>query len=240
MSFSSKLLPSQYLAQSKRCFSSRTLNRAIVYSHNGEPHEVLRVQSFASPRQPPPNTINVEFILSVVNPVDINTIQGIYPVKPLPEKNPEGGHLFIGGKEGLAKVDDGLVDITLALNCVGGPVTSSMAKLLDANAHLVSYGAMSKQPLSLPTSLFIFKNLAALGYSQARWNDTHSREEFRNLIHVVAKMLDRKGAGLRAPQHEIVNISAEASDEEATRNVRDIFSSLSNGRFGKKVLFRWM
>ncbi|EEB97759.1 hypothetical protein MPER_02853, partial [Moniliophthora perniciosa FA553] len=58
-----------------------------------------------APPQPLPNTINVEFILSVVNPVDINTIQGIYPVKPSPEINPEGGHLFIGGKEGLAKVD---------------------------------------------------------------------------------------------------------------------------------------
>ncbi|KIM90590.1 hypothetical protein PILCRDRAFT_812350 [Piloderma croceum F 1598] len=33
--------------------------------------------------------------------------------------------------------------------------TMSMARLLGSDAHLVSYGAMSKQPLSLLTSLFI-------------------------------------------------------------------------------------
>jgi NADPH:quinone reductase-like Zn-dependent oxidoreductase len=59
--------------------------------------------------------------------------------------------------------------LRLALNCVSGPETMSMARLLGSDAHLVSYGAMSKQPLSLPTSLFIFKNLKSVGYWQSRW-----------------------------------------------------------------------
>lgn len=48
-------------------------------------------------------------------------------------------------------------DIKLGLNCVGGRPTSIMAGYLGKDAALVSYGAMSKSPLSLPTSLFIFK-----------------------------------------------------------------------------------
>jgi hypothetical protein len=48
-------------------------------------------------------------------------------------------------------------EIKLGLNCVGGKPTSLLAGYLGHNAALVSYGAMSMSPLSLPTSLFIFK-----------------------------------------------------------------------------------
>ncbi|KAG8767543.1 mitochondrial 2-enoyl thioester reductase [Ceratobasidium sp. 428] len=60
-------------------------------------------------------------------------------------------------------------DIKLGLNCVGGKMTTILAGYLGHNAALVSYGAMSKSPLSLPTSLFIFKNLVSYGYWQSRW-----------------------------------------------------------------------
>ncbi|KAG8757585.1 mitochondrial 2-enoyl thioester reductase [Ceratobasidium sp. 428] len=60
-------------------------------------------------------------------------------------------------------------DIKLGMNCVGGKMTTILAGYLGHNAALVSYGAMSKSPLSLPTSLFIFKNLVSYGYWQSRW-----------------------------------------------------------------------
>jgi mitochondrial enoyl-[acyl-carrier protein] reductase / trans-2-enoyl-CoA reductase len=82
-----------------------------------------------------------------------------------------------------------LQDIRLGLNCVGGKETSLMAGLLGHNAHLVSYGAMSKQPLSLPTSLFIFKNLSSHGFWQSRWYKERSREERENLMSVLAGLM---------------------------------------------------
>lgn len=36
-----------------------------------------------------------------------------------------------------------------------------MAKLLDAEAFLVTYGGMAKEPLKIPPSLFIFKKLTS-------------------------------------------------------------------------------
>ena len=74
------------------------------------------------------------------------------------------------------------------LNCVGGPDTTAMTRFLGENAHLVSYGAMSKKPLSLPTSLFIFKNLSAHGYWQHRWYQEHSREEREQLMRTLADL----------------------------------------------------
>lgn len=49
-------------------------------------------------------------------------------------------------------------ELRLALNCVGGNETTEMAKLLT-DGYLVTYGGMAKKALSVPPSLFIFKNL---------------------------------------------------------------------------------
>lgn len=61
-------------------------------------------------------------------------------------------------------------EIKLGLNCVGGKHTTLMAGHLGKDAALVSYGAMSKSPLSLPTSLFIFKVCLHTYISVARGN----------------------------------------------------------------------
>ena len=58
------------------------------------------------------------------------------------------------------------------------------------DAHLVSYGAMSKQPLSLPTSLHIFKNLTSHGYWQTRWNSTHTQEEREKMIKFLVELME--------------------------------------------------
>ncbi|RDB20888.1 putative trans-2-enoyl-CoA reductase, mitochondrial [Hypsizygus marmoreus] len=127
-------------------------------------------------------------------------------------------------------------NISLALNCVGGKETTLMTRLLGNNAHLVSYGAMSKQPLSLPTSLFIFKNLTAHGFWQSQWYLTRPREEQEQVMNTLVNLM---GQGkLKPPKHEIVSISAEDSDEEAGQKVRDVITKISEGQQGKKNLLR--
>jgi NADPH:quinone reductase-like Zn-dependent oxidoreductase len=79
-------------------------------------------------------------------------------------------------------------NIKLGLNCVGGKETTLMSRLLGTGANLVSYGAMSKQPLSLPTSLFIFKDLVSRGFWQSRWYEQHSRQEKEALYQNLVKL----------------------------------------------------
>ena len=68
-----------------------------------------------------------------------------------------------------------------------------MARYLGKDAHLVSYGAMSKQPLSLPTSLFIFKNLTSHGFWQSQWYKTRSLEDRDALMKtLVGYIVDGK------------------------------------------------
>lgn len=54
--------------------------------------------------------------------------------------------------------------IKLGLNCIGGPSATGLARKLGNDATMLTYGAMSMKPVSLPTSLFIFKNLTAKGF----------------------------------------------------------------------------
>ncbi|PPQ63299.1 hypothetical protein CVT24_006744 [Panaeolus cyanescens] len=371
-----------------RQFSSttRVLGRAVVYAQNGDPTKVLRVISYPDLPAPEPSSLNIKFLLSPINPADINVIEGVYPSKPTKSNNltqdglgSKSEPVFVAGNEGLAQVtavgagvsnlsvgdwvimtkqqagtwatdrnvkaEDVLkvpdaeslteaqaatltvnpptaynmltnfVDlkpgdwviqngansavgqaviqiaaarglntinlvrerpdfevlesklkeigathvltynqlsdkavreriktwtggkpIRLGLNCVGGEYTTAMAKLLGSNAHLVSYGAMAKQPLSIPISLFIFKDLTCHGFWQSRWYIKKPAAEREQLMkNLVSLMKEKK---LDTPEHEIVTVSAEEGNEEASRRVQQLMQAMTEGRYGKKVLLK--
>lgn len=84
-------------------------NRAIVYNTNGDPARVLSALSFPELPPPPPNTVNIGFVLAPINPADINVIEGVYPAKPEPDvslSEEKDRPLFVGGNEGMGKVMD--------------------------------------------------------------------------------------------------------------------------------------
>jgi len=131
----------------------------------------------------------------------------------------------------------------------------AMVRLLGNDAHLVSYGAMAKQPLSLPTSLFIFKNLTCHGFWQNRWYNVKPREDRDKLMQELVNLIKEKKvriptpvpalfhhltlpSKLDAPEHEVVTLSKTETDEEASENIRNVIKALSQGRFGKKILVR--
>jgi len=97
------------IATSARLFSTSAriqTNRAIVYSQNGQPADVLRALTIPNLTTPPsPQTVNLRFILSPINPADVNVIEGVYPSKPRPSSFPGvQGEVFVGGNEGLGEV----------------------------------------------------------------------------------------------------------------------------------------
>lgn len=97
----------------------------------------------------------------------------------------------LADKSGRSRVKEltGGANIRLALNCVSGPTTAELIGLLGPDAHLVSYGAMSKQPLSLPTSAFIFKGLTAHGFMQNRWYRENGLEKRGELMRELVKLM---------------------------------------------------
>lgn len=80
--------------------------RAIVYSNNGNPSSVLSAVSFPDLPPPEPRTANIRFLLSPINPADINVIEGVYPARPSPstELSSDACAVFVAGNEGVAEV----------------------------------------------------------------------------------------------------------------------------------------
>lgn len=91
----------------------------------------------------------------------------------------------------------------LALNCVGGKNALEMSKHLDHHGVMVTYGGMSREPVLVPTSSLIFKDLDFRGFWMTRWKEQKGRtSEAKEMFDDLFKMI--KSGQLKAPTHELV------------------------------------
>ncbi|CAG0897320.1 unnamed protein product [Cyprideis torosa] len=68
----------------------------LKYPRLGEPVDVMEIEDFSTPESLKPNEVLVQMLISPINPADINTVQGVYPIKKdLPA---------VPGNEGVGKV----------------------------------------------------------------------------------------------------------------------------------------
>ena len=135
---------------------------------------------------------------------------------------------------------------------MSGPHTTALVRVLGADAQLVSYGAMSKQALALPTGAHIFRGLVARGFWLSRWYAEHARPAREALLREVARLQVRRRRALargrpaltvrlgqlRAPRCRVLEVEGGWSDEEAGRRVREALGPAGRGAGGEKILLR--
>ena len=80
----------------------------------------------------------------------------------------------------------------LALNCTGNEVVSEMARCLAPGATMVTYGGMSKRPVTLPFDLIAAKQLKLKGFWMADWYEKHSPQEKTEMMEILANMVRSK------------------------------------------------
>ena len=73
-------------------------------------------------------------------------------------------------REVMGKIWSQVAKPKLALNCVGGKNGTDCIRQLSFQGIMVTYGAMSKQPLAVPAGSFIFQDQRFYGYWMTRWN----------------------------------------------------------------------
>lgn len=115
--------------------------------------------------------------------------------------------------------------IRLGLNAVGGESALRMAKIVAPEATIVTYGAMSLKPLTIPNGLLIFKNLRFTGFWVNKWYE-HATVAERNATY--ARLFDLAQRGLL--QTKI----------ERTYSLGDFAAAISRAGEGKragKILF---
>src|SRR5207253_10851527 len=83
------------------------------------------------------------------------------------------------------------VAMRLGLNAVGGESPVRLANCLAFGGTLVSFGAMSLQPLKIPTGFLIFKDLRFRGIWINKWYDDATMQERTEAFRQLFKMAKR-------------------------------------------------
>jgi trans-2-enoyl-CoA reductase len=109
--------------------------------------------------------------------------------------------------------------IRLALNAVGGENALRVAKCLASDGAMVTYGAMSLEPLCIPNGMLIFKNLRFTGFWVNKWYDEATpelrAETFEPLFEMAKRGLLKSKVEKTYPLSE-----AKAAIEHASQNKR--------------------
>lgn len=77
------------------------------------------------------------------------------------------------------KARTGGAKILLGLNSVGGESATRVANALAHGGKVITFGAMSRQPMKIPTGLLIFKDIQFLGFWMTRWYQKATETELR-------------------------------------------------------------
>ncbi|SCU94090.1 LAME_0F06062g1_1 [Lachancea meyersii CBS 8951] len=123
-------------------------------------------------------------------------------------------------KEVLPSILGPNAHVKLGLNSVGGKSSSSLARKLGQNATMLTYGGMSKMPVTLPPSLHIFKGLNSLGF----WVTKNSLEDPQNKRDTVRKVASLYAEGkLISPKDEVRKLEWDPntmSDDEVLQLIK--------------------
>lgn len=118
----------------------------------------------------------------------------------------------------------------LALNCVGGQSALEVMRHLQNGSPIVTYGGMSREPVTVPTSALIFKDIQVRGFWMTEWSKKHadSLERFEMFEELISMMTNNE---LRGPAYKLVDFE---DFKEALMNTMTI-----KGMIGKKYILEF-
>jgi mitochondrial enoyl-[acyl-carrier protein] reductase / trans-2-enoyl-CoA reductase len=146
------------------------------------------------------------------------------------ELRAEGGDVVLVDGENLreeVKNAVGAAPIRLGLNAVGGESALRLANCLAPEATLVTFGAMSLQPLKIPNGLLIFKGLHFRGIWINKWYDNATLEQRMEAFRPLFEMAKR---GLLKPKIE---------KSYALNEAQAAVTHAAQGRRSGKIIFEF-
>jgi trans-2-enoyl-CoA reductase len=135
-------------------------------------------------------------VIQIAHELGYKTVNVVRRSELIDELRAEGGDLVLVDSENLRhEVEDAIAGpaIRLGLNAVGGESALRLANCLAPGSTLVTYGAMSLQPLKIPNGLLIFKDLRFRGIWINKWYDNATpaqrMEAFKHLFEMAKRGL---------------------------------------------------
>ena len=175
-------------------------------------------------------------VIQIAHELGFKTVNVVRRPELIEELRAEGADVVLvdndspsgtGNLRDEVKAATGGATIKLGLNSVGGDSALRLANCLGFGGTLVSFGAMSLQPLKIPTGLFIFKDLRFRGIWINHWYDNASMEERMAAFNPLFEMAKR---GLLKAKVE-KSYSIDQAKEAVTHAMRD--------KRGGKIVFRF-
>ena len=133
-------------------------------------------------------------VIQIARDLGIKTVNVVRREELVEELRMEGGDVVLIGGEALrddVKESTGGAPIRLGLNAVGGGSALRLMNCLAPGGTLVTYGAMSLQPLKVPNGLLIFKDLRFRGIWINKWYDNASPAERMETFNRIFEMAKR-------------------------------------------------
>jgi len=110
----------------------------------------------------------------------------------------------------------------LALNCAGGQAATDVARTLGENGTFVTYGGMSNRPVTLPTSLFIFRNISAKGFWLTKWAETHSVEHRGKMLNSLFDLIRQDNLKLWLETHKFEKFFEALARSQESKKERKV------------------
>ena len=135
-------------------------------------------------------------VIQIAHELGYKTVNVVRRSELVDELRADGGDIVLVDSENLRReVGDAIGGrpIRLGLNAVGGESALRLANCLAPGSTLVTYGAMSLQPLKIPNGLLIFKDLRFRGIWINKWYDNATpaqrMEAFQHLFEMAKRGL---------------------------------------------------
>ena len=133
-------------------------------------------------------------VIQIARELGYKTVNVVRRMELIDELRAEGGDVvLVDGEDLREKVKSAISDapIRLGLNAVGGDSALRLANCLAPRSTLVTFGAMSLQPLKIPNGLLIFKDLRFRGIWINKWYDNATIEERMDAFRPLFEMAER-------------------------------------------------
>ncbi len=135
-------------------------------------HDFVRLEAGDWVIQNAANSAAGRAVIQISRELGYRTVNVVRRAELIEELRAEGGDVVLLDDDNLREAAAAATEnapIRLALNAVGGESALRLAKIVAPEATIVTYGAMSLQPLRLPNGLLIFKNLHFTGFWVNKW-----------------------------------------------------------------------
>jgi trans-2-enoyl-CoA reductase len=193
-------------------------------------HDFVKLEKGDWVMQNAANSVAGRAVIQIAHALGLRTLNVVRRAELIDELRAAGGDVVLLDNDELreaAKAATNDAPIRLGLNAVGGESALRMAKIVAPEATIVTFGAMSLKPLTLPNGLLIFKNLRFTGFWVNKWYEQASGAE---RAETFAQLFDLARRGL---------LTTKIERGYSLGDFAAAVARAGEGERSGKIIFRW-